>query len=134
MAKTQGYVYEKIYSDLHGVNFSEEVRDGELAFAVNMYRDREGSGGMESIPGYRRLASLPEGICAIHRAPGRGAGLLIHAGRGLYRFDPRDEGSAPVKAEGEPLAACESRTATVGEALYLTDGAHFGIYRDGVLS
>ena len=60
-SKSSSYVYEKGISAFHGVDLSRDPsdrREGVLAFAVNMYRDHEGGGGgIETVPGYRKIAA-----------------------------------------------------------------------------
>ena len=126
--RKSGTTYTMVYEDMHGADLSPEGSEGRFAYLENMYRDREGGGGgIETVPGFRKLADLGARVHAIHPHPTERGVLLLHAGQGLYRYPIgwRDTGAAPEKCTGTPLADRESRAATDGGSLWLADGARY---------
>lgn len=126
--KKSSSVYTVTYSDMHGVDLSPEGSENCYAYLENMYRDREGGGeGIETVPGFRKLAGLSGKIHAIHPHPTEADTLLLHAGSGLYRYPIawRDTDTPPEQYAGSELADRESRAAMLGGGLYLADGARY---------
>lgn len=88
--------YSRYYGDFRGVDFSSDhtqVLDQRLAYSVNMYKDYQSGkgGGIETIPGYRRVLKLGENlgankIYAIHtyKTSLGSTRVLIHADDRLY--------------------------------------------------
>lgn len=82
-----------------------------------------------TVPGYRRIAELGEGINGVFRygeikvANENTTLLLVHAGTRLYGFLPDGEGILTAAVEG--LADAPSRGFRFGAHFYLLDGADF---------
>ena len=99
--------YSVIYSNLGGVDLSSDgsgISRKRFAYAENMYKDYEGEGGdaVESVPGFRRLASLGGKIkkIFISKPDGDEEYLAIHAGESLYLSSKEAllRGDAPIRA------------------------------------
>ncbi len=116
-----------------GVNFSDEPSElpaTSFAYLENMYRDYGcGRGaGVETVPGYRRVATLSGRVHAIYPHPSDSESFLVHAGRELYPLDTRqrDSGKTPAPLpRSTPLADRKSSAALLDGALYLLDGQSF---------
>ena len=86
----------RYYGDFRGVDFSSDhtqVLDQRLAYSVNMYKDYQSGngGGIETIPGFRRVVEVYGEIFAIHSFKFKSDGgeitkVLIHAGNKLYEW------------------------------------------------
>ena len=129
-----GREYTRKYSDIRGVELGgsgAEISKSRLAYSENLYRDYEGddSAVIESIPGYRRIASLGGRVHSIIlQRVGEGEEyLLIHSGEGLYRMkiSERNSGAAPPKIAALPDRKCAHFTH--GGRVYILTG-------DGILS
>lgn len=129
MSKTKNSTaseYTKIYSELRGVDFSELPTEPEKRYAYleNMYVDYEAGGGVESIPGFRSIASLGGKINRIfsHRRGGKEY-LAVHSGESLYYFnaDERDllQNITPIMTRLKDTRSCGF---SYGENLYIIDG------------
>ncbi len=120
-----GTSYRREYENLRGIDLSGNSKNAENTFAYieNMYVDYEG-GGLESIPGFRKILSTGEKINGIfsQKSDGREY-IIIHSGDKLYRFplEERDTLSAltPI-ASG--LSNSRSSLAVIDETLYISDG------------
>ncbi len=122
--------YDRFYRNMRGVDFSGDgsaVSAARFAYAENMYRDYEGDGEdvIESVPGFRKIASLGGCIHGIFSFLGADGAeyLAVHAGDKVYRFpvDGRDEipdSPAPVASAADR----DSRAFRFADALYLLDG------------
>lgn len=125
-AKTQ---YTRTYSNLRGVELGvsgSEVSRNRLAYAENMYRDWDGedSSILESIPGYRRIATLGGRVHSLilQRISKTKEYLLVHAGTGLYRLNI---GERDHYVPSEPIATLEDRTCahfSHGGSVYILSG------------
>ena len=112
--------YNAYYGDFRGVDFSSDhsqVHPSRLAYAVNMYKDYQAGqgGGIETIPGFRRVACLPNGekIHAIHRfVIDEKEVVLLHAGKHLYHW-----ANFP-----EPIGVNVSETLVMKDGEELSDG------------
>ena len=124
-----------------GVDFSgepSEISEHRFAYLENMYRDYEsGAGaGIETVPGFRRVASLGERVHAIHPDPRERDAFLVHAGAGLYRLTAAERDAAPcgraVTEDGSALRLAEgrSRATVLAGRLCLVDGERY-IVTDG---
>lgn len=128
--------YTISYTDLRGVDLSGDGCDisrHRLSYAENLFRDygADGSGALESIPGYRRIASLDQrlhGIYGRRRANGEEE-AVFHAGDSLYRLklSERDTATPTLIAE---VADRKSAAFTFGDRLYLLDGTQLLCLRD----
>lgn len=140
-------VYERVYSDMGGVDFSSEpsqVSPRQFAYLENMYRDYAcGSGSVvETIPGYRKVALFDGAVHALHPHPREKDCLLVHAGQHLFPFRTEDVAAtrvplaespqlptpSPIKSEsgGEALLTDSPSAAAVHDgSLYLLDGEHY---------
>jgi len=117
--------YTRVYSDFLGVDLSgtgTNVSPRRLSYAENVYRDydAEGAGVIESIPGYRRLLTLPDRVKAIylHKPKPDTEFLLIHAGDRLYRSGAYGEGLTELCY----ISKNGSRGFNLGECFYIVDG------------
>ena len=119
-----------VYSDMHGVDFSgdgSEISRHRFSYLENMYRDYDGdgAGAIESIPGYRLIASLdltPRGLFAYRDKAGEEM-LVIHASDKIFQLPVKDID----RADKEPVYLCEasdreSRAFRVGGELFILDG------------
>lgn len=95
--------YTRSYAKLRGVDLTatgKEGVEGRMALMENLYRDYDGESpdAVESIPGYRRLLSLPDPIRALYLQPAAEGGdrLLIHSGSRLYSMSIADKDSGAV--------------------------------------
>lgn len=117
-----------------GVDFSgepSEISPRSFAYLENMYRDYEcGSGsGVETVPGYRRVARIDGRVHALHPHPTDSSSLIVHAGERLYRYKTPYRSSMTVpeallSAEGGAAAVADrkSRSVIADGQLYLVDG------------
>ena len=122
--------YTVTYSAMRGVDFSSE--EGELkryrfSYLENMYKDYEGGGAgiVESVPGFRKIASLKGKIHSIftHQDERGKEYAVIHAGSNLYRFALGTMDN--YLSMPEPLISitdCKSRGFVCGCDLYILDG------------
>ena len=124
---------------MKGVDFSTEpsqISPHHFSYLENMYRDYAcgNAAGVETIPGYRKAATLGEGIHALHPHPTVKSRMLIHAGSKLFSFD-KTEGEegfpAPEAIPFSPsfsLAKQKSRSTVLDGKLYLVDGKTFSVF------
>lgn len=118
--------YTRSYENLRGVDFSELSCDAEhrYAYLENMYVDYEGGGGVESIPGFRKLTTLDGRINNIFSRRKNGYEyIVVHAGTKLYYFkaDDRDTLGTP-QCLYTRLRDAVSSSVTYGESSYILDG------------
>lgn len=124
-SKVNGYVYNKIYSDMGGVDFSGEpsqISPHSFAYLENMYRDYDArsGGGVETIPGFRKVCSHESPIHGMYPHPSDSDSFLIHAGAQLCALNTQDLESATAL---EPLSAPDSfRLAKRRSHAVITDG------------
>ncbi len=121
--------YTRSYSDIAGVELGGSgsgISKNRLAYAENVYRDYsgDGSGLIESVPGYRRIVSLGEKIHELYlqKCASGGDHLLIHAGNNLYRMKISERDSYMPDA---PIARLESERSCFfphGDSVYLING------------
>ncbi len=118
--------YTRSYKNLRGVDLSELSCDAESRFSYleNMYVDYDGDGGVESIPGFRKLFTLDGKINRIFSRRCDGYEYLaVHAENKLYYFraDDRDtlEGPPCIYSNLRDGRSC---SVTYGENLYIFDG------------
>ncbi len=134
MAKSKSYVYNMIYPEFCGADFSEDpslISPRHFAYLENMYRDygTTAVAGAETIPGFRRLRTFDGPIYGIYPSP-QGDGLTVHAGQGLYQltreeFDTEKEPQALTAKNRAALAACRSEAVLLDRRLLLLDGEHY---------
>ena len=138
-SNSQSYIYTTTYSDMRGVDFSTEagqIAPHHFSYLENMYRDYAcgTAAGIETVPGYRKAASLASGIHALHPHPTEKTRMLIHTGKQLYSLDtqktngdfPAPEAISPVG--GFPLAEQRSRSTVLDGKLFLVDGTTYSYY------
>ena len=118
--------YTRSYKNLRGVDLSELNCDAESRFSYleNMYIDYEGDGGVESIPGFRKLFTFDGKINRIFARRREGYEYLaVHAGTKLYYFKADDRDS-PESAQCiyKNLRNSRSCSVTYGENIYIFDG------------
>lgn len=134
--------YTRSYSDLAGVELGgsgSNIAKNRLAYAENVYRDYEGDGSglIESVPGYRRLAEFGEKIHALYEQKGAQGEdyLLIHAGTSLFRMKVSE---CDAYTPTEPIATLSDRAGCAfshGANVYIVDGGRaVKIGADGVAS
>lgn len=128
MAYKKATEYTCLYEGMRGVDFSAEDGTGKrFSELVNLFRDYDGEGGgtsLESIPGFRRVRTLPAAVHAIYRQrTNGGVYAVVHAGKYLYRFpiDERDDTEGSVLRLSS-LRDGPSSAVAVGEQLYVLDG------------
>ncbi len=110
----RGLDFTRTY-DLYGIG-------GDLSELVNMYVDHDSEyGGIETVPGFRQIASLGAEIHGLYRQKlDTGVDyLIIHAGRGLYR---KEVGKDDELEEITTLSSNASTGFTLGDSLYIIDG------------
>lgn len=122
--------YSTVYNNMRGVDFSGDgsnISRNRFAYLENMYRDYEGDGAgvVESIPGFRK----------IHRFPGKVNGLFAsndtsgneyvtaHISDRLYRIAVKDIDTLGEVGSICTVADSESHAISIGDSLYLFDGA-----------
>lgn len=138
-SNSQSYIYTNTYSDMRGVDFSNEpsqISPHHFSYLENMYRDYAcgTAAGVETIPGFRKAALVSGAIHALHPHPTLRNRMLIHAGNALFSFDTsqRDEAfSAPARipfADGAALADGMSRSTVLDGNLFLVDGEGFSSF------
>ena len=118
--------YTRSYNRFRGVELGGgSVSEGRLSYIQNMYRDysSEGSEHIESIPGFRKIASLGKKINSIfhHRTYGNDSFLIVHAEDSLYSL-PIDYtlNYEPVKIA--TLRDVKSSGFSFGNCFYVLDG------------
>ncbi len=139
--------YDRYYGGFRGVDFATDdtlVSDVRFPYAVNVYKDYvSGAGqGIETIPGFRKRFSAPNGGCihAIHtfRDMLGAEKVLVHAGGTLYEWvsfgkDESDEsGTAQMpfttKVLRSDMNGRESLSFIFNNRLYIIDGKHYLVY------
>lgn len=126
--------YTRSYENLRGIDLSDHSPDAQRRFAYleNMYVDYEGGGSVESIPGFRKIATLKERINRIYSQRYNGKEyLIIHAGTKLYRLnvEERDSGNEPV-CIADGLLDTRSCGGILGNRLFILDGEKFTTVKD----
>ncbi|MBQ1244670.1 MAG: hypothetical protein IIX94_02875, partial [Clostridia bacterium] len=119
--------YSVTYDGMRGVDFSKST-DGVCRYRFsdmqNMYKDYEGRGDgcVESIPGFRKIISLRDGINSLFsQRTDEGEYIVVHAGESLYRvpLDAKDRVSSPEAIIS--LKNTKSQAFTFGQDLYILD-------------
>ena len=119
--------YTVKYSDMNGVDLTGDgssIESSCFSYTENMYRNYSG-GGLESIPGYRRIADYGIGINGIHRQY-IGSGMeyiIVHSGTRLFRFDkniPEFAKDGTLIFDG--MADVKSVSYSKGGSLFILDG------------
>ena len=118
--------YTRIYEKLRGTDLSSlsNAENKRFYYLENMYVDHEGGGGLESIPGFRKILSLNSKINGIFSQKCNGEEyVIVHSGKNVYRFplSNRDNlTSATPILQGLQNKKCSAIMR--GEMLYLFDG------------
>ncbi len=132
----KGSSYSRVFEGMRGVDFSGDVSpdDGKYAYLENMYVDYDGSGELESIPGFRKLYSFYRKIYGIFSQKLTGEEyILVHADKNLYRFNAADRDSlSALKPICQSMARERSSSITFGDILYIFDGEKIvSVSKDG---
>ena len=122
--------YTVTYTGMRGVNFSSDIADANrhrFSYLENMYKDYSGGGEgvTESVPGFRKIASIGKRIHRIytHKTSAGTEYVVVHAGSSLYRFAVSERNSALNSIK--PIATVrdsESCGFISGSDLYIMDG------------
>ena len=128
---SQGTEYTVTYKNMLGVDLSsgsDASSKKRYAYSENMYRDYEngGAGMIESVPGFRKIASLGAKIHGIysHRNENGENCAVIHAGNALFRFKLSDRDAlGAIEPIATPLNDAKSSAFRFGENLYVMDGS-----------
>ena len=139
--------YDRYYGGFRGVDFATDdtlVSESRFPYAVNVYKDYvSGAGqGIETIPGFRKRFSAPNGgrIHAIHvfKDSLGNERVLIHAGTTLYEWvsfgkDEPDESGSPqmsftTKVLRSDMNERESVSFIFNNRLYIIDGKHYLVF------
>ena len=134
-----GREYHRIYRDMQGVDLSggQNAAGVRFAFLQNMYRDWEGDGdgGVESVPGFRRLLSLSKPVRRFFtQRTEDGEYLIFHAGDTLYRLplagrdDPSTLQTLRVVGNTVGCGFCN------GDTFYYLSGGHITVVGPGGLA
>ena len=134
--------YTRSYEGMRGMSLGTSSLDTQKRYGYleNMYVDYEGGGeAVESIPGFRRLASLGGRIHGIYSQKlGEGAEfIIVHAGGALYRFnkDERDALSEKTLTLISEIADSDSHAFAFGREVCIMDGETLiRIDEDGIAS
>ncbi len=122
--------YTVTYSGMGGVAFDKA--DGgdkrfRFSYLENMYKDYTGgsAGCVESIPGFRKTASLGAAVHGIYSQRGADGEryMIVHAGDGLYRFTVSDKDE--VKVGLKKLATLKDGKSSAfnsGHDIFVMDG------------
>lgn len=122
-----GGEYFTVYKDLGGVR-TASAGDSTHSFAYteNMYKDRKGEfpDGIESIPGFRRLASLGLRINALfmQKCSESDEYLIVHADDKLFRFNIADRDSLDGITKIADLKNGKSHAFFKGGTIFISDG------------
>lgn len=139
-------LYDVVYDDLRGVDFSEEaslVSPHRFPYLENMYRDYGGAAnaGVETIPGFRCLYGFGEPIHGLFESPERESALLVHAGSSLFRVPLKERDAlsslSPCKHPSGAvfsLSGNRSSALSYNGRLLLLDGERYAFYEGGALS
>ncbi len=124
-SKKQSTEYTRSYENLRGVDLSERKgsADKHFSYLENMYFDYE-AGNIQSIPGFRKLASLDGKINGIFERRKVGKEYIaVHAGKRLYclNIENRNNADAFVSVYNG-LADVKSSALALYEDLYILDG------------
>ena len=121
--------YTVSYRDMSGVDFSvngSKNQKRRYAYTENMYRDYDGDGGsiIESIPGFRKIASLGGRIHGIyaHKNSDGESFTVVHASNKIYRFQTSLRDSLSGLAPIAEISDNKSSAFRHGENLYILDG------------
>ena len=122
-------VYNVIYSDMRGVDFSESgnnISKNRFSYLENMYRDyeREGAGTIESIPGYRSVYDFKEkinGLFSYKDSDGYDK-IVVHKKNELHEFYLSDIDAVLHTQYVSGAEDCESNAFSAKDALYVLDG------------
>lgn len=134
MGSKKSYVYNMIYPEFRGADFSEDaslISPRHFAYIENMYRDYGSPtvAGAETIPGFRRLRTFAGPVYGIYPSP-TGDGIMVHAGQNLYRlaredFDTQTAPTALTGKNGATVAAKRSEAVALNRRLLLLDGKQY---------
>ncbi len=142
----QSSVYDIVYDDLKGVDFSEDaslVSPHRFPYLENMYRDYGGAtnAGVETIPGFRSLYGFGGRIHGLFESPERERALLVHAGSSLFRVPLKERDTlsslAPCRdPAGAPFTLANEKSAALSYngRLLLLDGGRYAFYEGGALA
>ena len=130
MGFNRGTEYSITYRNMRGVDFSQgpsSKNSYRYSYLENMYRDYEcGDGSLiESVPGFRKIASLGGKIHAIHAHKDKNGKdvAIVHSGDNLYSFkvSKRDEigDISPIIK----ISDSKSSAFRFGNNLYVLDGS-----------
>lgn len=121
--------YTVSYRDMCGVDFSVSGTKNQkrrYAYTENMYRDYDGDGGsiIESVPGFRRIASFGGTIHGIyaHKNSDGESFTVVHASNKIYRFQTSMRDSLSNLAPIAEISDNKSSAFRHGENLYVIDG------------
>ena len=121
--------YTVSYSGMRGVDFSSDngkAKRYRFSYLENMYKDYSsgGDGIIESVPGFRKIASLGKKINAIHSHQDSNGTpyLVVHAGNSLFRFPLSEIDNMSSIVELAGIEDTKSHGFTLGSDLYILDG------------
>lgn len=121
--------YTVSYRDMNGVDFSVSGSKNQrkrYAYLENMYRDYDGDGGsiIESVPGFRKIASFGgkiHGIYSQKNASGEDF-TVVHAADKIYRFQTSMRDSLSNLTPIAEISNNKSSAFRHCENLYILDG------------
>ena len=126
---TKNTEYTVSYSGMRGVDLSTvdgRTKRYRFSYLENMYKDYggDGAGIIESIPGFRKIASLGKRIHAIysHKNEHGELYIVVHSGKELYRFPASKLDSLGELSPVLTIADRKSTGFTFGNNLYILDG------------
>ena len=137
-----GGEYSVSYSGMKGVNFSADAENPDrrrFSYLENMYKDYGGlhPDTVESIPGFRIIASLPDKINSIftHKTASGDDFLVVHSGSSLFRVPLTNTNSIIPATRMCEIKDTKSRAFVFNTYLYVLDGKNITrVSPDGVSS
>ncbi len=130
MSAVKNGEYTISYRGMRGVDFSAAMRTrrrDRFAFLQNMYRDYEGehSDSVESIPGFRRIASFGQVINGIfsQKSSDGHEYTVVHSGNKIYRFKTEERDTLPSLYPIAEIDSTESSAFRFGYELYILYGS-----------